>query len=115
MRRWLALPLLALAAGPVRALEPPPDLPRYDLAVTLDAAAHTVQVRERVTWTNRHLRPAGELVFNVYPHFQIAKAKVPLLPKTVELLREDPSVAMDPAGHSGDVTAVTCRGRPVAT
>ena len=55
--------LLAVAAfavgGPVRALEPPPDLPRYDLDITLDTNAHTVQVRERVTWTNRHQRPAN--------------------------------------------------------
>ncbi|HEY1377866.1 MAG TPA: M1 family metallopeptidase, partial [Gemmataceae bacterium] len=113
MRPWLVLTLAALAAGPPRApaadatpLAPPADLPRYDLAITLDTIGHTVLVRERVTWTNRHQRPAQELVFNVYPHFQPAKGDIPLLAKTVELLRQDPAAAVDAAGRAGDVSRV---------
>jgi hypothetical protein len=116
LRTTILLAVAALAVGGRgRALEPPADLPRYDLAITLDTNTHTVQVRERVTWTNGHQRAAQELVFNVYPHFQIAKGDIPLLAKTVELLRQDPAAAMDTAGHAGDVTAVTCQGQPLAT
>jgi hypothetical protein len=126
MRPWSAAILLALAAltvgGPLRAqaadatpLAPPADLPRYDLEISLDTNAHTVRVHERVAWTNRHQRPAAELVFNVYPHFQPPKGDIPLLAKTVELLRQDPSAAVDAVGRAGDVTAVTCQGQPLAT
>jgi hypothetical protein len=119
MRRRSALILVAVAAfgwaGTVHALEPPPDLPRYDLDITLDTNNHTVHVRERVTWTNRHQRPASELVFNVYPRYRPPKGDIPLLAKTVELLRQDPSAAVDAAGHAGDVNTVTCQGQPLAT
>jgi hypothetical protein len=105
----------AVAGGPVRALDPPSDLPRYDLDMKLDTNVHTVTVREKVTWTNRHKRPAAEIVFNVYPHYKPAKGDIPLLAKTVELLRQDPSALVDPVGRAGDVNAVTCHGVRLAT
>jgi Peptidase family M1 domain len=116
MRRgWLIGVLLAGGtAAPARALEPPPDLPRYDLAVRIDPGRHTVQVRERVTWTNPRERPAHELVFNVYPRYQIAEKDTVLLAKTVELLREHPGVALDPLGRAGEVTRVTLAAAPPA-
>src|SRR4051794_13769758 len=96
LRSVILLAVAALAAGgPARALDPPADLPRYDLAITLDTNQPSVRLRERVTWTNRHQRPASELVFNVYPHFQPAKGDIPLLAKTVELLRQDPAASLD--------------------
>jgi Peptidase family M1 domain len=95
--------------------EPPADLPRYDLAITLDTNGHTVHLLEKVTWTNRHQRPAQELVFNVYPHFQPAKGDIPMLAKTVELLRQDPSAALDAVGRAGDVNSANCQGQPLAT
>lgn len=101
------------AAGPVRALEPPADLPRYDLAIRLDTQKHIVIVREHVTWTNRHQRPAQEIVFNVYPRFKLAAQDVPIAAKTVELLRQDPAASLDTAGRAGDVTSVTYRGKPI--
>src|SRR4051812_15530557 len=115
--RMLLVPVVAavLAGGPVRALEPPADLPRYDLDIKLDTDAHTVNVRERVTWTNRHQRPAAELVFNVYAYYRPTKGDIPILAKTVELLRQDPSAAVDPVGRVGDVNSVTCHGVPLAT
>ena len=98
--------IAALAvAGRAHALEPPANLPRYELGITLDPTNHTVLVREKVTWTNRHQRPATELVFNVYPHFQPNKGDIPLLAKTVELLRQDPAAAVDAAGRAGDVNS----------
>lgn len=66
--------LTILAAGgriePARAAEAPPWLPRYDVAVNLDVAGHTVRVREHVTWVNRHQRPTNELVFNVHSAYR---------------------------------------------
>src|SRR4051794_2099801 len=100
-----------LSAAPARAAEPPPDLPRYTLGIRIDTVQHTVQVRERVAWTNRHQRPAHELVFNVYPHFQLPSGSVPLVAKTIELPRQDPGVALAPAGRAGSVAAVTYLGR----
>src|SRR5262249_34418098 len=46
-------------------------LPHYDLDIQLEIEAHKAQVRERVTWTNRHDTPASELVFNVHSHYTI--------------------------------------------
>ena len=60
-----------LGGRAVRAGEIPADLPHYDLAIRIDTNTHCVQVRERVTWTNTHQRPADELVFCVYPHYKI--------------------------------------------
>jgi hypothetical protein len=110
--RWLVLIIGGLGAcigpaGTARALEPPPDLPRYDLAIRIDPAQHNVHVSERVTWTNRHERPALELVFNVYPHFRMAPDDALLLGKTVELLRQHPGTTVDTKGRAGEVSRVT--------
>jgi hypothetical protein len=116
MRRpWLLLIVGSwlVPAAPARAAEPPPDLPRYTLTVRLDTTQHTVLVRERVTWTNRHQRPTNELVFNVYPHFKLPDGDVALVAKTIELLRQDPGVALDTAGRAGNVTAVALLNGPV--
>jgi hypothetical protein len=95
-----AVAALLVSAGSVRAQVPPPDLPRYDLQVHFDTAKKVVRVQERVTWINRHQRPADELVFTINPLFQLATKDIPLLAKTVELLRQTPSDALagGPAG-----------------
>src|SRR5262245_33211224 len=51
----------------------PSQLPRYDLALTLDVAAHTTSFRQTVIWTNRHKRPTNTLVFSFYPNYHIPK------------------------------------------
>jgi hypothetical protein len=66
-----ALVLFALFAGSARAIEIPPGLPSYEVDIRVDVSDHRVTARQRVTWTNRHDRPAGELVFNVFSHFKL--------------------------------------------
>src|SRR5438093_5152729 len=110
-RRWFVLIAGSLGAWlgparPARALEPPPDLPHYDLGIRIDPARHVVHLRERVTWTNRYARPALELVFNVYPRYHMAPDDSILLAKTVELLRQQPGIAVDTKGRAGEVTQV---------
>ncbi len=117
MRACAAVLVVALASAvPAGVLAPPPDLPRYDLAIRLDTTAHVATVKQRVTWTNRHARPADELVFNVYPRYKIDPKDITVIAKTVELLRQDPCVALDVEGRSGEVTAVrSAAGATLAT
>src|SRR5580704_17176140 len=89
----LGAALAAPTAG-VRADNAPAGLPRYDLAIKLDVAAHLVTVRERVTWTNRHQRPTRKLVFNAHAHYAIPKKDIGFLAKMVEILRMAPSEAL---------------------
>lgn len=99
--------LLALvAAGPARAQAPPPDLPRYDLSIRLDTPNKSVHVLERVTFTNRTSKPTNELVFTVNPLYELQPGELAVLAKTVELLRQTPSVALlrEPAGKLERVT-----------
>jgi hypothetical protein len=70
-------------------------LPRYDLDIQLDLPGHTAHVRQRVTFTNRHERPATELVFNAHAHYHVPPGQVGLLAKTLEILRVTPSEALD--------------------
>ena len=89
-----------------------PDLPRYDLAVRIDPANRLVKLHERVTWTNRSKTPATELVFNVYPRYQMPEKDLAKIAKTIELLRESPSAVLDTVGRRGDVERVAYLGKP---
>ncbi len=92
-----ALAIVLIACGaPARARgEIPPWLPRYDLGMRIEVAEHRVLVTERVSWFNRHARPAGELVFNAHAHYSVPSADLGLLAKTLEILRLAPSDAID--------------------
>lgn len=85
---------LGSAAPTVRALEPPAWLPRYDLTIRVEPQQRVVKVVERVTWTNRHQRPARELVFNAHARYTIPDDEVGLIAKTVEILRVAPKEAL---------------------
>lgn len=102
-----------MAASRAPALEPPPDLPRYDLAVRIDPQNRLVRLNERVTWTNRSKVATNELVFNVYPRFKLPEEDLPVVAKTIELLRESPGAVLDLEGRNGDVERVTYLGKPV--
>jgi hypothetical protein len=97
---WLLATLFFLTAGMggARAGDPPAWLPRYELAIRLDVDKHLVTATERVTWTNRHQRPARELIFNAHARYAIPAKDIGLLAKTLELLRIAPSEAMSFAG-----------------
>ncbi len=76
----------AQTAPPRAPAAPPPWLPHYDLDVRLDVPGHKAHVRQRVTWTNMHARPAGEIVFNAHAHYLVPGDQVGLLAKTLEIL-----------------------------
>jgi Peptidase family M1 domain/Omp85 superfamily domain len=109
---------LARAAG---AAELPPWLPHYDLDINLQVAQHQVVVHERVTWTNRHQRPATSVVFNNHSHYKIPDKDVGFLAKMLEILRLAPSDALDfepePPCHVDQVVLVPAAntgGRPLS-
>src|SRR5690242_12989725 len=90
---FLVLALLGPAV-PADAAEVPVWLPHYDLDIQLRVDEHRAIVHERVTWTNRHKRPAQTIVFNNHSHFRIV-SDIGLLAKMLEILRLAPSDAMD--------------------
>ncbi|HET6571982.1 MAG TPA: M1 family aminopeptidase [Fimbriiglobus sp.] len=112
-RLLVSLALLAILARPVSAAGPvpvPDDLPRYDLALTLDVAGHVARFRQTVTWTNRHDRPTESLAFNFYPYYRIPSGDRLLLAKTLELLRLRPEYGIDRAGRNGVIDRITLAG-----
>ena len=92
----------SLVARPRAAAElrTPPNLPRYDLDITLDTATHHADdPRARhLDEHDAHRRPI-ELVFNFYPHYRVPAGDALLLAKTLELLRLQPSLGIDRDGQ----------------
>jgi hypothetical protein len=89
-----AFVLLLLRASPAVA-DVPSWLPQYDLDMKLDVAGHSLHVRERVTWTNRHDRPTEEIVFNAHSHYQVPGGEVPFMAKMLEILRMTPGDSLE--------------------
>jgi hypothetical protein len=109
---WPLPPAEAPPAQPGSAM--PPWLPRYDLDVRLDVAGHTAVVRQRVTWFNRHQRPAEELVFNAHSHYTVPKDQVGLIAKTLEIMRLMPGESLYGEVPLLDITRVTLGGSELA-
>lgn len=107
-----ALAVLALwASAPTASAAGVPEwLPRYNLEMQLDVANHCADVRQRVTWTNRHNCPATELVFNVHSHYSIPSDQIGFLAKMAEILRMTPSESMDIAEPPFELQTVTLPG-----
>jgi hypothetical protein len=111
----LAAPLLLLlgaAAG--RAADLPPWLPRYDVHMDLDLAGHQARVRMRATWTNRHRRPAKELVFNAHSRYVVPDKDIGLMAKTLEILRMQPGETLGEKKPAFDLHTVTLAAPPGA-
>ena len=113
---WIALGLACLQAmaGSSRATEIPPWLPQYDLAISLDVEHAKVQVRQIVTWHNRHRRPATDLIFNAHAHYAIRPDEIGFGAKTLEILRMAPSEGLDLEGPALEVERVLLGGKEVA-
>src|SRR4051812_47195159 len=100
-RNGILLPLLfLLLGGPPARAGVPPWLPRYDLEIRLPPPRHTAQTRQQVTWTNRHQRPADELIFNAHSHYKVPDKEVGFFAKTLEILRMNPGEALDTNGEA---------------
>jgi hypothetical protein len=69
----------------------------------IDPNSRTATGKLRVTWTNRHDRPAHELVFNFYPHYRVPSSDSTLLAKTVEILRVAPRDSVPEPVTYGDI------------
>jgi hypothetical protein len=104
---------VASAAEADRKLPLPAWLPHYDLDMQVDVDGHKVHVKERVTWTNRHKRPTTELVFNVHSNYSIPKDGIGLAAKTIELLRVNPSEALDSVGHPVEMKSASLGKTPL--
>lgn len=109
---WLGVLVLLLRGAPAWADEVPAWLPHYALDIHLDLAQHMAIVHERVTWTNRHARPAGELIFNAHSHFKLPDKDVGMTAKIVEILRMMPGETLDLEGHACQVQKVVLISPP---
>jgi hypothetical protein len=105
----LGLLLLAAAPGTAGAAGPGP-LPRYDLRIDLDTARHVCTTRQLVSWTNRHRRPATELVFNAHSHYKLPEKEVGMTAKIFEILRTTPRESLDEEGRALEVGHVYLEG-----
>jgi hypothetical protein len=105
---WLA------AHGPCAAEDIPSWLPKYHLAIDIQPDQRRVTAIQRITFTNRHDRPAHELVFCAYARYKIPDEDVGKLAKTVELLRARPSENIDFEGRRLEVSRVTTGDRTMA-
>ncbi len=118
---WVLLPLGLVGLPVVEAEETgrrvpavPAGLPRYEMDVRIDPGARRVEARERVTFTNCSDEPTAEVVFHVYPRYQVPKSDLLPLQKTLEMLRLSPDEALDRHGRRMSVDAVRVEGQPVA-
>ncbi len=107
---WWALGLL-LAAPAAAPAQPPAGLPRYDVDIHLDVRQHTVQVRQRVVWTNLGPAPTREVQFNAHARYTIGD-DLGLLAKTSELLRMSPSESMSFDGPALTMRQIMLLGGP---
>ncbi len=106
LRTWIGVALVAFAAFSSARSEAAEHvktdhLPHYDLNVTLDQVGHRAHIREKITWTNSTKKPLEQLVLNFYPHYRVPAGDYLFLAKTLELLRMDPSQAIDRGGRHG--------------
>ena len=86
----LLVPLVvAQTPCPAYSVEVPPWLPRYDVQMQLDVDAHLVHVKQQVTWTNRHKRVTGEVLFNVHSNYEPPHGSLDrlFLAKMLEIMR----------------------------
>lgn len=52
------------------------ELPRYDIAVSLDAKNHRLTGRQKVVFTNNSDKPVSELYFHIYPHRKYTQKEI---------------------------------------
>jgi hypothetical protein len=103
---WLMTLLFFLPAS-IAASEVPGWLPQYNLDLKIDLHQRRVWGVEKVTFTNRHDRPATNLVFNAYSRYKIPEEDSVKLAKTLELLRSNPSDGIDWIGERLNVQSVS--------
>lgn len=103
---WVTVLCFYFATGRLYATDVPAWLPQYQLDLRLDLQAKRLWGVEKVTFYNRHDRPASELVFNAYSRYKIPEGEGVKLAKTLELLRSNPSEGIDWVGERLNVQSV---------
>lgn len=103
---WL-MAIAFLLPMTAQASEVPDWLPQYQLDLKLDINQRRLWGVEKVTFYNRHDRPASELVFNAYSRYKIPEEESVKLAKTLELLRSNPSDGIDWVGERLNVQSVS--------
>jgi hypothetical protein len=109
--------LLLLTSNKVTAAEVvalPPQLPRYDIDITIDTQKHTALLRQRTTWTNTTHTPANHLCFNFYPNYRVPRGEYLHFAKILEMLRLQPTLGMDDGPRPGvvkEAKLVAIRGK----
>src|SRR5262249_33721007 len=86
-----------------------------DLDIDLDPFNRLATVKQKVTFINRHQRPATELVFNAHGRYTIPDDQVGFMAKTAEILRLSPKEAFYFDGPPMDVKAVRLGDTPPAS
>lgn len=97
----------------VPTLPVPDGLPVYEIDARLDLDEKKVIARQRVQFTNRTQTTVRELVFHVYPRFQVPEGQGVLLAKTIEFLRLSPEEAIDTQGRRLEMNRVVVNGKDV--
>ncbi|MSU79708.1 MAG: hypothetical protein EXS16_16670 [Gemmataceae bacterium] len=84
----------------------PADLPRYDIAIVLNAAKRLATVKQIVYWTNSTKQSTQELIFNAHSHYQVPEKDIGFLAKTGEILRLAPRESLLLGGPALQMTSV---------
>ena len=91
----------------------PEGLPTYEIDARLDLDRKIVTATERIQFTNRSSKPTSEVLFHVYPRFQLRDGDRLAVSKTLEVLRLSPDEALDNKGRRLEVGEVKARGKLV--
>jgi hypothetical protein len=66
---------LLLAVFPAQGLNAS-ELPRYDIAASLDAKNHRLAAKQKVLFTNNSDKPVNEIYFHIYPHRKYTRKEI---------------------------------------
>ncbi len=109
----LILAFIALVfPASTRAGAPPAYLPHYTVDLDFDLPGHVVRGHILATWTNPHPRATNHLVFNAHAHYFVPPKDIPLMAKTLEILRVNPNEALITGKAAFEIVKVSLPSSP---